>query len=357
MIAVVVGVRPEIIKMSPIVHALHARHVPHVVCYTNQHALAEMSDVFFKALKYAPAWRLTGQFTPGRALDELAWVFKQLGVTTVVCLGDTTTTMMAALAGTYAGIRIVHVEAGLRSFDPHMLEERHRRAVDHIAHDLLAYTPMQEAQLRGEQVRGAITVVGNPMVDVIEQLRPEMGQFSWPTPFMYVTMHRKEFTDHPGRMEQVFKAIATAAANMDGTAWRKEPLEVVYPAHPRTKDCFARSGGTWPFEPCAPIGVVESLARIQQAAVVVTDSGGVQEEAAILGTPCVTVRENTERWETLADGANVVSGFEPDRVIAAIRSALGQKGWTSPYGDVGVGQRIVDVLVADGSTRQSMEGL
>lgn len=176
------------------------------------------------------------------------------------------------------------------------------------------------------------------MVDVVRYLGPKIDAFRWPTPFLYVTMHRKEFTDRPERMRGVFDAIAVAAS--------KEGVEIVYPVHPRTRDCYQRAGFEWPFAVCAPLGVAESLARIQRARVVVTDSGGIQEEAAILQTPCVTVRENTERDETVLARVNVVTGFDTDRIRAAIREACWSTApLTQLYGGTGVGDRVVDALM------------
>lgn len=332
--------------MAPVVRRLRQRNVRHLVCYTNQHVLTEMSDVFFDALAYQPDWRLEPPFTPGHCLSSLTGLFVAHGVTTVIVQGDTTSTLMGALAGMYAGCRIVHLEAGLRSFDEQMLEERHRRAVDHVAHELLTYTDRQSLQLEMESARGRITRVGNPMVDVTEMLRAQVDEelTAWPDDafkFLYVTMHRKEFTDQPGRMADVFAAIASAAAMLK--------VGIVCPVHPRTKDVATRHGIAWPFQPCAPLNVVQSLARVRFAYAVVTDSGGIQEEAAIYGTPCITVRENTERPETVDAGQNVVTGFSPARIVDAILSASRSRTPASRlYGTEGVGDRVVDVLLNQG---------
>lgn len=330
--------------MAPVVLALRRRGVSHLICYTNQHQTALMSDVFFEVLDYQPDWRLDGVFEPGRCLDSLVGVFRAGNVTDVVVQGDTTSSLVGALAGMYVGARITHLEAGLRSFDPEMLEERHRRAVDHIAHELLTYTDAQSSQLRVECVRGHITRVGNPMVDVTHQLTPGVDARTreWTDDFMYVTLHRKEFTDHPQRMAGVFKVISDAATLMK--------LDVVYPVHPRTWDCVQRAKIEWPFQRVRPpLGLVESLARVRAASLVVTDSGGIQEEAAIYGTPCVTVRENTERPETVEAGLNVVTGFDPTRIVDAILEARARpKAPNALYGVPGVGRRVVDVLLKHG---------
>jgi UDP-N-acetylglucosamine 2-epimerase len=340
-IAVVVGVRPEIVKMAPVVHALRRRQVPHVVLHTEQHAQAEMADAFFTALEYAPDARL-GRFDAGSTLDRLTTQLRALKATLVLCQGDTTTTMLAALAGMYAGCRIGHLEAGLRSNDRDMLEERHRRAVDHVAHELLTYTDAQAAQLVSEKARGRITVVGNPMVDVLDMLRPRIlaATADCPRyPYLYVTLHRKELTDSAARMRMVFDAIADVA--------RALGVGIEFPVHPRTVDCARRAGVTVPFTPRRPVGLVESLALIQRATVVVTDSGGIQEEAALLGTPCVTVRENTERPETVLTGRNAVTGFSRGAILVAIQLGAGLVRQVTPdplYGPPGVGDRVVDVV-------------
>lgn len=339
-VAICLGTRPEILKNYPIVQALRRRGIAHTVLFTGQHKDPLMHEPFFDAMGYRPDHTLA-EYAFGRAVDWARDKIVEKSIDTVLVNGDTAAALVGAIAGMYSDRRVVHVEAGLRSFDPEMYEERNRIMVDAVAHDLLCYTDREARYLAQQrELRGRVAVVGNPTIDVVHDFAEEIDARRIVRRFAFVTLHRKELTDRPERMAAVAAALAKLAHEID----------VVFPVHPRTRDAMSRIGiderSFGRVELTAPIGPFESLAHIKHAAVVVTDSGCVQEECAILETPCVTVRENTERRITLELGINRLSGFETDTIVAAVREQMAFPGpFPTIYGHPGVGERIVDLLL------------
>jgi UDP-N-acetylglucosamine 2-epimerase len=342
-IAIVLGTRPEIIKNWSIVQALRAQDVPHVVLYTNQHRDCAMAAAIFRDFEYGPDRALTGQYTLGRAVDWIQACIAELGIDVVLVNGDTAAALVGTLAALYSDVSIAHVEAGLRSYDIEMYEERNRIMVDSAAHYLFTYTDQEGQLLRSRpELRGRVFTVGNTTVDLIDAFADRLKS-PRDARFAYVTLHRKELTDRPQEIIGVFSALAELSRDLD----------VVFPIHPRTCDAMRRYG----IPPSLlgnvvvsePLTALASLSHIKHAAVVLTDSGCVQEEACILGTPCVTVRRNTERSATLAIGANVLSGWQRERILELARYQLARsdRNWPSIYGPPGAGQRIVDVLLRD----------
>jgi UDP-N-acetylglucosamine 2-epimerase len=342
-IGVVLGTRPEIIKNWSIVQAARARGLPHFILYTNQHRDLLMGSALFDEFGYGADRVLDGDYALGRAIDWIRECIAELRIDLVLVNGDTAASLVGTLAALYSDIGIAHVEAGLRSYDPEMYEERNRIMVDAAAHYLFTYTD-SEAQflMKRPEMRGRIFNVGNTTVDVIDAFaarlaRPREGRFA------YVTLHRKELTDRYDEMVGVFRALAELS----------EDVEVIFPVHPRTRDAMQRYrippsvlGNVVVSE---PLTAFASLSHIKYAAVVLTDSGCVQEEACILRTPCVTIRENTERSATIAVGANVLSGWRGERVIELARSQMARcdREWPTVYGAPGAGERIVAILSRD----------
>ncbi len=347
-VAVVQGTRPEIVKNHSIVRALRASSVPFEVFHTGQHVQSDMCDEVYVDMGYRPDRVFPAPYRLGGVVDWLQDAFAHEGFTAVVVNGDTAAALAGALAGMYAGVPVSHVEAGLRSRDPFMLEERNRIMVDAVAEHLFAYTSYEVDVLRrSPDVRGTVHLAGNTTVDLLHDVADRLvlpAHLASPggTPYLLATLHRKELTDSPERMTAVFGALARLA-----TPERR----VVFPMHPRTSDAMARAGLSRSLlgrvEVVPPVGILAALALQRHAAAVLTDSGCIQEEAYLLGTPCVTVRENTERHLTVLHGANVLTGFDPDVVVrSALAAAAGPRGgWPAIYGTPGVGQRVVDVVV------------
>ncbi|MBZ5736896.1 UDP-N-acetyl glucosamine 2-epimerase [Nocardioides mangrovi] len=348
-LAVVQGTRPEIAKNYSIVQALEGTGTPYEVFHTGQHSRQDMCDEVYRDMGYEPSRVFPGSYRLGRVIDWLQDCFRRDGITAVIVNGDTAAALVGAIAALYIDLPVAHVEAGLRSGDPLMLEERNRMMVDEIAHHLFAYTSYEvDVLARNENIRGTVHLAGNTTVDLLHDFAHRIGPPDDTSPYVFVTLHRKEFTDVPDRMTQVFGALASLAEG---------PRRVVFAMHPRTADAMSQHGiardvlGDVEVRP--PVGVFESLSLQRYADVVLTDSGCVQEEAYLLATPCVTIRENTERHLTVSNGANVLTGFSPDLIVGAAQAAAqtGRGSWPPIYGTPGTGARIVDVMSAADGTR------
>jgi UDP-N-acetylglucosamine 2-epimerase len=343
-LAIVLGTRPEIMKNYAIVMALRRNRVPFVVLHTNQHVDAEMAHRVFEQMGYAPDAVFPESYRIGAAID---WVREQIrvhGVDRVLVNGDTAAALVGAVAALYSDVPLVHVEAGLRAFDGRMIEERNRIMVDAAAQVLFTYADYQAEYLRHmPEVRGRIETVGNTTVDLIHDFSDQLDA-QRPGRYAYVTLHRKEFTDCRRTMVQVFGALNELAPAFDA---------MVFPMHPRTRGAMQGHrlgmGLLNRLDVVAPIEPIRSLAHIKHAQVVITDSGCIQEEALLFSSPCVTVRNNTERPETLVRDANIVSGFDIETIQRTVMSQRSRKGesFDAVYGGYGAGERIVASLLRD----------
>lgn len=340
-LGIVLGTRPEIIKNYAVVKACRRRGLDFEVIHTNQHHDNAMQQAVFEQMGYRPDRVLDGPYALGKAIDWLCDLIRSRRYDLILTNGDTAAALIAAIAAIYTDVDLAHVEAGLRSSDARMHEERNRIIVDSAAHFLFAYTEYHAAHLaRVPDLRGRVFVTGNTTVDLIADFdaqlaRPEFGEYA------YVTLHRKEFTECKSLMCSVFETLNYLAADFD---------RIIFPLHPRTLDAMHRHNLSRTLldkvtllEPVPPL---VSLAYTKYATVVLTDSGCLQEEAYLYGVPCVTLRENTERHETVVHGANVVAGFEREHILRAVATQRAKRGSVFPsiYGPAGAGERIVDVL-------------
>lgn len=342
-IAVVQGTRPEIIKNYAFVKALRAAGLPFSVLHTNQHVADAMCSEVYADMGYRPDGRLPADYRIGVAIDWLEHEYRERGVSHVVVNGDTAASLAGAVAALYAGLPSIHIEAGLRARDVHMLEERNRIMVDAVAELLFAYTALEADVLQDcADVRGQVRLEGNTTVDLIHDFAHRLDERGQAGTFVFATMHRREFTESPERMRLVFTVFAEIARTL---------CPVIFALHPRTRDAMRRHG--IPLAMLAPVHVVEpvsifaALSMQRHAAAVLTDSGCIQEEAYILATPCVTVRENTERHLTVRHGGNVVTGFERRAILDATRRALDTERLALPdiYGAPGAGVRMLERIV------------
>ncbi|WP_178917288.1 non-hydrolyzing UDP-N-acetylglucosamine 2-epimerase [Natronomonas gomsonensis] len=352
-LAFVFGTRPEIIKCAPLIREAERRGMPFTLVHTGQHYSRELDGVFFEGLGLpVPDYELrVGSDTPGRQtgamVSELDPVVAEVAPDVVVVHGDTNSTLAGAITTCKLDPELAHVEAGLRSFDRSMPEEHNRVLTDHAADYLFAPTERARRQLAEEGIEAGVWVTGNTVVDAVRQhvdiaardsdVLDRLGLAD--RGFLLLTTHRAENVDDETRFRNVLEGVATAAADND--------LDCVFPAHPRSVGRIREFHIDVP----APIRVVEPedflsfLLLEDRAAAVVTDSGGVQEEAAVLGTPCVTVRDNTERQETVEIGANRLAGTDPDAIVQSVAEALSAPtDWEAPYGDGHAAERILDVL-------------
>ncbi|MFD3163649.1 non-hydrolyzing UDP-N-acetylglucosamine 2-epimerase [Herpetosiphon sp. NSE202] len=340
-IGIVLGTRPEVMKNYAIVQALRAAEVPFVVLHTNQHHDHLLQAAIFGQMGYTPDEIFPGDYSIGAAIDWVRGQIQRHAIDLILVNGDTAAALVGAIAAVYSDVGLAHVEAGLRAFDKRMYEERNRIMVDGAAHYLFSYTQYQADYLaKIPDLRGRIFNIGNTTVDLIHDFAHEL------TPrrndnYAYITLHRKEFTDSRELMEQVFSTINELALEFDA---------MIFPMHPRTRAAMEQYGLSMELlnrvQVIDPVEPFESLAYEKYANIIITDSGCIQEEAYIFGVPCVTVRDNTERPETIESGANVVTGFAPEAIVSAVRNQRAKKGqqFAAVYGERGVGQRIVACL-------------
>jgi UDP-N-acetylglucosamine 2-epimerase (non-hydrolysing) len=343
-VAVIQGTRPEIVKNYSIVKSLRALGIPYDVLHTSQHRARCMSADIYAQMEYAPDFVLQGQYRIGKAIDWLQKLMQERKISHVIVNGDTAASIAGALAAIYLDIEVSHVEAGLRSADKYMLEERNRIMVDSVAQSLFAYTELErDVLLSTRDIRGDVYLEGNTTVDVLHDFSERYARRPVSSDYLFATMHRKEFTDSCDRMRVVFGTLNSIAENGP---------RLIFPIHPRTADAAARHGinlGAFrAIEFVEPMSIFDVLAHQRYARAVLTDSGCIQEEAYLLGVPCVTIRENTERHLTVAYGANAITGFDSETIRAAVDAALSceARDWPRIYGTPGAGRRIVD-RVAD----------
>ncbi len=351
-LGIVVGTRPEIVKMAPIVRACIARDVPYVLIHTGQHYTFEMDGLFFEELEL-PAPHVNLEVGSLGAVRQLAGIMTGMELAllehapdVVLVEGDTNSVMAAALAANKLGVRVGHVEAGLRSYDRTMPEELNRVITDHLSDHLYAPTSHARDILLGEGIAAdRIHVTGNTVVDELERQRPrameatrferfgvEAGRF------LLVTVHRSENVEHEDRLRGIFAGLSQACAALGMPA-----LAALHPRTAQQLDALriAADGVRW----LPPLGYLDFLGLHARAALTLTDSGGLQEEACCLRVPCVTLRDNTERPESVAIGANMLAGADPARIVAAARDMLERpRTWANPFGDGASGARIVGLL-------------
>lgn len=364
-IGVLVGTRPGIIKMAPIVHELRRRGIDHRVFHTGQHFSPGMDEVIMADVCLpSPDFRITRPSDAVSHAQQTAYMLVGLesalvesGVDVFLVCGDANTNLAGALAARKLDLTVGHVESGLRSEDWRMPEEHNRVMIDHISELLFAPTETAKQNLLADGVRGQAFVVGNTVVDsaltTIRNLDASFDRTKRPVgdrPRVLATFHRQENVDDS-------VALAALVSALDKVL-TEQPVQVVFPIHPRTMgrlksfglyDRLTRLDGLTLSE---PLGYKAFLQLLASATCVVTDSGGIQEEACILGVPCVTARPSTERPETVSVGANEVAGTEPASISAAVERALAKPrgGWGVPYGDGEAARRIVEVLESGSTT-------
>ena len=332
----VVGNRPQFIKSAPLSVALRERGIDEVVVHTGQHYDPELSQVFFDELGLGePRHRLDLHTADPEAMEPpILALAEREAPDAVLVYGDTNTTLAGARAGVLAGAPIAHVEAGLRSGDLEMPEERNRIEVDRLSRLLLAPDERSRETLLAEDVAGRIEVVGDVMADATMRFAPLARERSdilerlslEPRAFVLATIHR-EANVRSDRLARI----------VEGLERIEEP--VVFPAHPRTR---AALGDRFPT--IAPLGYLDFAALASQAHVIVTDSGGLQKEAYWYGVPCVTARPSTEWVDTVEAGANVLVDDDPGRIAAAVASARMPDERPQLYGDGKASVKIAEAL-------------
>jgi UDP-N-acetylglucosamine 2-epimerase len=339
----VVGNRPQFVKAAPTSVALRERGIDEIVLHTGQHYDDVLSQIFFEELgldepRYALDLRTADTGTIHAAI---APVLKEERPDWVLVYGDTNSTLAGALAAADLAIPLAHVEAGLRSGDLSMPEERNRIETDRLAQLLFVPDERSQEQLASEGVGGRVEVVGDVMADAFMQLAPVARRRSHalaelgvePGGYLLLTLHREANTAEP-RLGRIAEGL------------RRLEERIVFPAHPRTRAAIEREGidlGPHVLRR-PPVGYLDLTALAAQARVILTDSGGLQKEAYWHGVPCVTLRPSTEWVATVEVGANVLVDDDPDRLVQAVAEARMPEKRPQLYGDGHAAARIAQAL-------------
>ena len=363
----VVGARPNFMKIAPIMRALRARPQAFdpILLHTGQHYDQAMKDSFFEQLDI-PLPEVDLGVGSGSHAVQTAEIMRRfepeldrLAPQAVLVVGDVNSTIACSLVAVKKGVPVVHVEAGLRSFDRAMPEEINRVLTDQIADLLFTTEPDGERNLIREGVDPAkIRFVGNVMIDTLLYNRERAASLAEvlgdlpnarvfldsPSGYGVLTLHRPSNVDEPATLRPLVRALREVA----------ERVPLIFPVHPRTRariDALDLGGllDTPRILLLPPLGYLELLGLMAQARLVLTDSGGLQEETTALGVPCITLRENTERPITVERGTNTVVGSHPERILAAVDSVLrdgGKRGRVPDLWDGRAAERIVEVIAA-----------
>jgi UDP-N-acetylglucosamine 2-epimerase (non-hydrolysing) len=359
----IVGARPNLPKIAPLMREMgrHPQIAP-VLVHTGQHYDEKLSDIFFRQMGI-PAPQVNLGVGSGSHAAQTAEILKRIEPVLleqkphlVLVVGDVNSTIAVSLAAVKLGIPVAHVEAGLRSFDRAMPEEINRILTDALA-DYLFITEEDAAEhlLKEGRPQGAIFFVGNVMIDSLRHFLPAAQQSpigselslkngahggdAWKR-FAVLTLHRPSNVDSTEKLTELLGAIDAVARE----------IPVIFPVHPRTQQRLTEAGIRHHpnLRVIPPVGYLDFLCLLSKAALVLTDSGGIQEETTALGVPCLTLRENTERPITISQGTNLLVGTDPAKIVAAAREVLSGKskaGRIPPLWDGHAAERIVEILL------------
>ena len=352
-IVAVAGARPNFMKIAPLMWEIHRRQgVDVCLVHTGQHYDQKMSQVFFEELQIPRPDIDLGVGSGSHAVQtaEVMKRFEQVVLEQrpdiVLVVGDVNSTVACALTAVKLGVKVAHVEAGLRSFDRSMPEEINRLLTDTISHWLFVSERSGVTNLQREGIpEERIFFVGNVMIDTLLACRERIEQSTVLNElglrergYAVVTLHRPQNVDEPEMLARLLDVLDQL----------QHELPIVFPVHPRTKAALsehpvARAASLRLID---PLGYLDFMKLMANARVVLTDSGGIQEETTVLGVPCLTLRNNTERPVTISEGTNVLVGLESPRIVAAWREAIDRPktGRVPELWDGHTAQRILDVL-------------
>ena len=353
-ICIIIGTRPEIIKACPIIRYIEKNKISYYVIDTGQHYSYNLNNIFFDELdlnrpKYiVKCKRGSFKYQLASMLPQIKKILKDDRPNVVLVIGDTNSVIAGALASLQEGIPIGHVEAGLRSNDIMMLEETHRIIVDNISEFLFTPTQQSKENLVNEKHDPKkIFITGNTVVDallqnmklvdlksdILNQLKLDRSKY------ILLCLHRQENVDYIERFKNILDSLKKVIKYHD--------LRIIWPIHPRALKMLQ----TFNFELSErikiidPVGYFDFLNLQRNALFVMTDSGGVQEETNILRIPCITLRDNTERPETIEVGSNILSGVNPDAVLDATMKMMSKpNNWKNPYGRGDAAKEIIKIL-------------
>ncbi len=337
-IITIAGTRPELIKLAHIIPLLNKRF-EHSFVYTGQHYSPNMKDIFIDELKIQPDYDYKCNTSNIETIKNIMLApLKELNPRYVIVYGDTSSSMATALIAKEINSKIIHLEAGVRDFDYQVPEEELRIKIDEMANYLFAPSDLCRSILSYEKVTGEVYITGNLIVDVCKKL----SNFAYnmplknglPSEFLLLTIHRPENVDNEINLKLIMKHFE----NID--------YPVVFPVHPRTKNNLSKYNISIPSNiiTIEPVGYLEFLSLLMRCKLVLTDSGGVQEEAITLKKPCITLRHTSARWETILMKANIL--FPPDNkdsLNKIINSMLQTKIEKNPYGE-NVAEKTMKIL-------------
>ncbi|MBA6348671.1 non-hydrolyzing UDP-N-acetylglucosamine 2-epimerase [Colwellia sp. BRX8-9] len=357
-IGIIVGTRPEIIKMAPVIRECQKRKIPFFIIHSNQHYSKEMDSIFFDELHLpAPDYNLgvgSGLHSnqTGNILIKMEPILLEEKPDVVLVQGDTNTVLAGALTASKLNIKVGHIEAGLRSYDRTMPEETNRIMTDHISEYLFAVGPNQEKILKSEGIASdKIYTVGNTVSDslfqhldisaktsnILSELDLHAGEY------FLVTAHRASNVDIASNLLELLHLFDEMHKHYTGT--------IVWPIHPRTQSKLKEFNIEVPsyLQLIAPVGYLDFIQLQKHAKLILTDSGGIQEEACLLGVPSLTLRENTERPEAVEVGASELVGRDAVKAVKAAAKWLSRDSysWDNPFGDGHVAEAILDIVIAD----------
>lgn len=347
-IAIILGTRPEIIKLSPIIRECQKQNLDFFIIHTNQHYSPSMDKSFFEELKLPiPKYNLGikeslhGQMI-GKMIEGIETILLEEKPDWVLVQGDTNTVISGAISANKLGIKVGHVEAGLRSYDRSMPEEINRILTDHVSDALFCPTETQSTILEGEGIsRGKIFITGNTIVDALEENKnlTDDIQLSTSSKYLLLTLHRPSNVDDKSTFSSLITALESLSSSLN--------IPIYWPIHPRSEAKIKEFGikvDESKIIVVPPVGYLEMIKLESSAELILTDSGGVQEEACILHVPCVTLRDSTERPETVAVGANMLYGGS-ESLLNSVKSMFSKaKKWQNPYGDLQVSKKILKII-------------
>lgn len=347
----IVGNRPQFVKAAAVSGRLRERH-EELLVHSGQHYDSELSAIFFEELDLPPPDRELGVGSGShteqvsRLIVALEPATREFQPALLLVYGDTNTTLGGALAGAKLGVPVAHVEAGMRSFDETMPEERNRVLVDHLGELLLCPTSRAVDNLAAEGVAEGVRLIGDVMADVTLMMAPVAEERSdalerlalEDRSYLLVTAHRAGNVDEPEQLRRLAELLEAL------------PDRAVFPVHPRTRARLEASGALARLEAkenlrlTPPLGYIDFLKLLRHAKAVLTDSGGVQKEAYLLCVPCVTLRETTEWVETVELGWNTLVGLDRDRALRALEDARPSSEHPELYGGGRAGERAVAAI-------------
>jgi UDP-N-acetylglucosamine 2-epimerase (non-hydrolysing) len=351
-VMLVAGARPNFVKIAPVQRELDRRGVTNVLVHTGQHYDASMSDVFFEELgirtpeHHLDVGSASHAVQTARIMEAFEPVVERVAPSWVVVFGDVNSTVACALVAAKLGVRVAHVEAGLRSRDWSMPEEVNRLVTDRLSHLLLSPSADGVANLRAEGYEDErIGLVGNVMVDSLlgnlerASARPVLAELGLePHQYALLTLHRPSNVDDPRVFAGLMESIGKLAVD----------VPVVYPVHPRARPALDQLGTPTGVLAVEPVGYLDAIALQASARLVLTDSGGLQEETTVLGVPCLTLRTTTERPITIDQGTNELVGVDPATIGTAVRRVLASPppARRPALWDGHAAGRIVDALIS-----------